>query len=64
MSSVPDMRPKCGIFKKRPTLWYFCHRVLLGNIEKHVTTLLLSCFMGFQTMYYKHNISDALVYKR
>ena len=44
------MHPKYWLFQTRPILWYFCHLVLLDNIEKHVaTSIALCCFMDFQT---------------
>ena len=39
---------KYDLFQTRPILRYFSHLVLLGNIDKHVTTLLSCCLMNFK----------------
>ena len=65
MSSVPEMRPKYGIFQKKTNIVIFLSSGVARQHRKSRDDIIALLFYGFSNLrYYKHNISDALVYKR
>ena len=65
MSSVPDMRPKYGIFQKKANIVIFLSLGVARQHRKAHDDLIVLLLYGFSKLwYYKHNISDVLVYKR
>ena len=65
MSSVPDMRPKYRIFKKKANIVIFLSSGVARQHRKACDDLIALLLYGFLKLrFYKHNISDDLVYKQ
>ena len=62
---VPDMRPYQGFFQTRPIYLIFLSFGVARQHRKARGDLIALLLHGLSTIrYYKHNISDVLVYKR
>ena len=58
MSSVPDMRPKYGIFSKKTYIVIFLSSGVARQHRKARDDLIALLLYGFLNLrYYKHNIS-------
>ena len=65
MSFVPDMRPKYGFFQKKANIVMFLASGVARQDRKARDDLIALLLYGSSHLrYYKHNISDVLVYKR
>ena len=65
MSSVPDMLPKYWIFQKKANIVIFLSSGVARQHRKTCDDLIALLLYGFSNLrYYKHNISDVLVYRQ